>query len=339
MLQEFKFAPAVYQPSDFWQALNKFHMTQLSTLGFANFKRTVNMRYFNWSVFGIMVHQLSIVWYELMKGNLYPLYKSQLLKSKKIDDDKQFNLVTKYIYHVYVASFADHISRLDHLCLLEKLKEPTLGNPYIISYQGKQISQDLCNSLHELYSIINYTGNKIRHVAELGAGYGRLAYVFLKVFKNSSYCVIDIPPALYISQKYLSQLFPKEKIFHFRSFASFRSIKAEFESARIRFLMPHQLELLPNNSFDLFINISSLHEMKRKPIKNYLLQINRLCNGFFYTKQWIRSIIKENNHISHDNYPIPKAWIQIYKRIPHPIQKMFFDALFQTNHKKSYSIH
>ena len=108
-----------------------------------------------------------------------------------------------------------------------------------------------------------------------------------------------------------------------------REIKEEFEAARIRFIMAHQIEYLPKKYFNLTISISTLHEMTRKQISNYIKQINRLTNGYFYNKQWIRSYAKDNSYIREDEYPIPKNWRTIYQR-PHPIQRLFFEALYET---------
>jgi hypothetical protein len=53
MFEELDRAPSIYQPSKFWQKLNKLHINQLSRTGIKNFKRSVNMRYFNWGILGI----------------------------------------------------------------------------------------------------------------------------------------------------------------------------------------------------------------------------------------------------------------------------------------------
>ena len=200
----------------------------------------------------------------------------------------------------------------------------------MVQYKNKLISQDLCNSIHEFYAI-RQSGKfpKKMKIAELGAGYGRLAFIFLKVLPDSSYCIIDIPPALYISQKYLSTVFPGEKIFKFKPFKSYQQIKKEFESARIQFLMPHQIELLPKKQFGLFITVSSLHEMRRDQIRNYLKHINRLTKGYFYTKQWQQSHTVDNQNIKEHQYPVPGKWKAVLKNSPHPIQRMFNDAIYK----------
>lgn len=331
MLDELKQAPSIYQPSNFWINLNKIHLKQLMDTDIDNFKRSVNMKYFNWGVLAIIRHQLSIIVSQIIKGNFKPILKSKFrYPTKSKNKFKHFNFMSAFVYKVFVSSFMDYISQIDYLNLLDQLEEPLTGNPFVIKYKNKLISQDLCNSIHEFYTIQQSVQfpKKVK-IAELGAGYGRLAFIFLKVLPDCSYCIIDIPPALYISQSYLSAIFPKEKIFKFRPFPSFKEVKKEFEESRIKFLMPHQIELLPKNHFDLFITISSLHEMRRDQITNYIKHIDRLTKGYFYTKQWQQSRTYDNQYIKEQEYPIPKQWKQRARNSPHPIQNMFFDALYK----------
>jgi hypothetical protein len=56
LLQEMKSAPEVYQPSAFWSELVDLGLKQIEGNGLENFKRTVNMTYFNWGVIGILRH-------------------------------------------------------------------------------------------------------------------------------------------------------------------------------------------------------------------------------------------------------------------------------------------
>ena len=331
MFGELDQAPPLYQPSKFWQKLNKIHINQLSQSGIKNFKRSVNMRYFNWGILGIVRLQLFPVIDGLKNFNLRPFLESHFINNTSPKSAREFNLVNAYIYKVFVAYLYEFVKKSDRLNIFDYVKEPQLGNPFLISYRDYKISQDLCNSVFEFYSIINHINSiKKLAIAELGAGYGRTAYVFLKQLSDCSYCIIDIPPALYISQQYLSKIFQEDKIFLFRPFTNYSKIKKEFESSRIKFLMPHQIELLPNKCFDLFINISSLHEMSLVQIKNYLNQIDRLNKQYVYTKQWLKSRTSDNNYITMNQYPIPKKWKVIYQH-RHQIQNMLFEALYQLN--------
>lgn len=331
MMVEYGKAPPVYQPSDFWKELNRIHIQQLSNIGFGNFKRSVNMRYFNWGVLGILRHQLSPVFSEFRKGNFAPIFNSYFINHRNQANShaRSLNIVAAFIYKMYVASLRDYIWREDRLKILGHLEEPLIGNPFIVKYKKKLISQDLLNSIHEFYCINKKIKlQKNSNIAEIGAGYGRLAYVFLSVMPKASYCIIDIPPSLFISQEYLSKVFPKEEIFYFRPFTSFKEVRKEFESARIKFLMAHQIEYLPDKYFNLMITESSLHEMSLEQINNYIKHIDRLTHGYFYTKQWRRSRIKDNFYIKENEYPIPKRWRTVYQH-RHPIQDMFFEALYR----------
>ena len=334
MMRAMKNASPLYTPSAFWEQLVAKHMEELEHDGFGNFKRTINMRYFNWGIIGIVRHQLMPVlrrW--VSRPNLSP-FVAQFsdYHSSNASQAKSFNAVTAAVYKVYVAMLADFVADSDKLGLLDKITEPEFGNPFVIKHRGRRVSQDLCNSIHEFYSStaacdLSKPGFRI---GELGAGYGRLGQVYLSVLPNASYCVIDIPPALYVAQRYLTKVFPEQTVFKFREFNTYKDIQAEFENSRIRFLAAHQIELLPPDQFDLFVNISSLHEMTREQIANYLKQIDRLCRGSFYSKQWRVSRAKANGFtLKESEYPIPGNWQQVFHR-QHPIQRMFFEALYRT---------
>ncbi len=334
MMEDLKKSSLLYRPSNFWISLNKKHIEKISDSGLDNFKRSVNLRYFSWGILGILAHGMYPVWYAILKSNWKPFFSGSFENSNNNlgIGVKRLNFLTAYIYKTYVCCLFDYVKTTDEFNVLDKLNEPRIGNPFVINYKGKNISQDLCNSVHEFNSVMNSLDrNKINSVAELGGGYGRTAYVFLKMLPKISYTVIDIPPALYIAQWYLSKVFSNEKIFTYRKFNSFKSIKKQFESSKIRFLMADQIRLLPKKYVNLVLNISSLHEMRRNQIKNYLNEINRVSKGYFYTKQWYRSFTSDNSHIKQEEYPVPKNWILLFSRYPHPIQRWFFDTLYKIN--------
>ena len=334
MLKAMKSAPAIYAPSVFWDQLLQQHIEELEIDGFENFKRTVNVRYFNWRILGIIRQSLApMVLQWAKKPSLDPFTaKFGQYTARKGSRAKSFTPATAAIYKIYVAMLADYVESIDKLGLLDSVKEPELGNPFVIDHKGRKVSQDLCNSIHEFYSS-TAASDPTRpgfRIAELGAGYGRLGQVYLSALPNATYTVIDIPPALWVSQKYLSEVFAGDKIFKFREFTNFADVKQEWDASRIRFLAAHQIELLPKDQFDLFANVSSLHEMSFEQIENYLKQIDRVTRGYFYSKQWIVSRAKVNGFVLKEHeYPLPKAWTEIYHR-QHPIQRMFFEALYRT---------
>ena len=348
LLQELKEAPELYRPSAFWDELAAIGLKQLESSGFENFKRSVNMTYFNWGVLGILQHQFLPIFthwcrhpsFDVFRAR-FPNYRSELPSAHRyhsasnyrvrLQELASFNSITAFLYKIYVAMLWEYVSRQDALRLLGSIDEPPFGNPFLIEYGGRATSQDLCNSVHEFYSA---SGDEAVNggpwsIAELGGGYGRLSYIFLQALPSAKVCMIDIAPALNVAQEYISRTFPDEKIFYFRPFRNFEEIQLEFNSSRIRFLAAHQIELLPAKQFDLVLNVSSLHEMTSAQIDNYLRQIDRVGRGRFYTKQWRTSQAKVNGVVMKEfDYPIPTAWKKIYHR-RHPIQRLFFEALYE----------
>lgn len=324
MLRFVATGPELYRASPFWADLGGKHVQQLESEGFENFKRTVNTRYFNWRILGILRHQFSAV------AAAWARRPSSAVFSAEFPDPEPFGGMSAWIYKTFVAMYADLLRQSDPLDLLSTVREPELGRPFMVRHRGLPVTQDLCNSIHELYSILGQEPDRSRpmSVCEVGAGYGRLAFAFLSALPQASYCIVDIPPALYLSQRYLTTLFPEDQVFRFRPFARFEDVAGEFERARIRFIAAPQIEMLPAKTFDYFVNISSLHEMSVTQVQNYFEQMDRLCRGRVYTKQWRVSRAKVNGNVFREqDYPVPGSWRPVYHRT-HPVQRMFFEALY-----------
>ena len=163
---------------------------------------------------------------------------------------------------------------------------------------------------------------------ELGSGYGRTAYVHLTLRPDCRYVLVDIPPALYVCEKYLSDVFKDRNIFLFRPFENYEDIEEEYEQADIVFLMPNQLELLPEKSVDLFVNISCLHEMRMDQIEYYFTLIEKLTRKYFYSKQWWETKVPyENVIIRQADYPVNEHWRHIYTRTC-KVQGLMFESLY-----------
>ena len=188
-----------------------------------------------------------------------------------------------------------------------RFEEPALGGPLPVYWRGRLISQDLAKGALEANAIQRaLQGRAPRSALEIGAGYGRIAYVLLKLFPEMTYSICDIEPALSISRWYLGQLFPE---------------------GRLRFLTPAQATELPTASIDLAISISSLQEMTAAQIADYLTLIDRTAgSGTVYLKQW-REWHNPVDQITarFADYPIPENWIKLFEE-PAPVQTNFQQA-------------
>ena len=313
-------------PSKHWIDLNKKNIDQLETYGYENFKRTISLNYFTFCV-GFSDRQVQYLLQNLpllsiVKCGLRTLFAKQ-------HELFPFKYSVTYNFHLYLLwSF---VAMQDKDRLLDKLVEPSEGNPPKVYLHGKLISQDLANSVLEFKSIMDsgIDKNKIHTIMELGGGYGRTAFVFLSLMNSVKYVMVDIPPALYISEKYLSSQFPQKQIFTFRAFDKYVDVEKEMAEADIIFLLPSQLDLLPPKFVDLFMNISSFHEMRPDQIEYYFGKIDELTRHYFYFKQWKDTIVSfENIRLTESSYPVRKHWSKKYWR-ECKVQSLFFEALFE----------
>jgi putative sugar O-methyltransferase len=322
------------QPSKLWQHLTNLDIKELKENGYENFKRTLVRHYSAYVPMCLMNTQILFLITHLNPlATMVALYESLTMPTHDCFnwiDSAGFNFIT-YLLWFYT-------EKVDQDKLLDNFEESLLGNPPKIIYQNKLISQDMANSVLEFKSIFDDKVEKkdIKTIADLGAGCGRDASVFIRLLPGlRKYLIIDIAPALAIAERYLSELFPREKIFKFRPFKDFSEVKEEFKKSKILFFLPNQIELLPDNIVDLFINVSSLHEMRLDQIKYYFKQIERLTKlkGYFYFKEFKDSYIAyEDVHIKSGDYPINPKWKVVYLREA-KVQTKFFEALVRLKKK------
>jgi putative sugar O-methyltransferase len=333
MLDEIREAPPIVQPSRYWEHLNELNLGQLADEGFDEFKRTINRNYFQFQIVALRSPQYRAVTRAWLRHPRAAVFRARLAENL-VDPAGSagfMGAVGNKAYALYLALLWEYVHRRDRRQVLQQLEEPLLGHPVYINYRGERVSEDLCNSVLEFTAIIEAmpVAEPVGSVIELGGGYGRLAWVFLSVLPSVRYVVVDIPPALAIAEQYLSSLFADRSVFGFRHFDSYADVADELQSAQIVFLTPNQLDLLPPQRADLFVNVSSLHEMRPDQIEHYFAAIETHCAGHFYTKQWQRSVNEFDGLIvSHDDYPVPAGWQVVFDRT-HPVQVEFFEALYK----------
>jgi hypothetical protein len=107
--------------------------------------------------------------------------------------------------------------------------------------------------------------------------------------------------------------------------------------ARLAFLLPHQLAALEPLGADLFVNISSLHEMRHDQIATWFSLIDRHTRGHFYTKQWIHSVnVFDDLVVNREEYPVPEHWQTTLDREVKATPG-FFETVYRVNARLSDS--
>jgi putative sugar O-methyltransferase len=333
MMQELSKADSLFRPARFWELVNESNNNFLDRDGFMNFKRTINGNYFNWVPHSFNDNQLRNLFLrwarnpdpiplmlEMPADGYFRLWSghSEVLQSEE----------RRGVYKFFVGLLWSFAASNDAKKLTARLSEPDLGNPLPITLQGRLISQDLANSIREFY-VANTAIEAVSRptVAELGAGYGRLGYVFAAAHP-CRYLIFDIPPALAVSERYLSAVYPDKRLFRFRHFDTFEEVQSEIDNCDFGFFTSNQLVLFPNAYFDLAISISALHEMYIPQISNYLTLLNRTTKAGIYLKNWKIAKNPWNDTIIDDAAYNPGAeWGAAINR-EDSVQNLFMEKLF-----------
>lgn len=294
-------------PSPFWQQMSEQHQEQLVTQGFAEFKRTVNRRYFQWDVSHV---RGPLFWTVLGQWFRHPTWR--IFTVRFPDYAPHFTWLGACLYALYVALLYEAVRSP----LLEQLEEPDIGHPYRIWYRGHWTSQDRCNAVHEYEAVMKHLPITLMgsildrglNVLEIGAGYGRVADVFLNRQPECRYTIVDIQPARSLAARYLTQLHPE---------------------AELTYLAPSQMEAVKDKSIDVAVVVSAFHEMTQAQVQWYFTELQRVCRGVVYVKHWRKGRAAINNWLpSEHDYPIPTTWRTVFHR-KHPLQPMFFHALYE----------
>ena len=352
MVAEVAASLPLYRPSKFWVDLNQINQAMLDELGLDNLKRTVAQNYFNWLVTNRLDPQYRAVrrlWARrpTLRPYLNRMTAPRLLKTLQpyLGRLKKPSMAVTAmgtaptigrrelrIYKLFVGMLWEYAVQQDWSGISKRTVEPMLGNPIELYRRGKLISQDLANSIREYNAILSgdrELARSVKRVAELGAGYGRLGHVFLSE-GQTKYFIFDLPPALFVSQWYLSTAHPAKTAFNFRHFERFSEIEQELERCDVAFLTPNQMALFPDGYFDIFASISTLPEMAPDQISNYLIQAERLSARYIYLKQWLDWENPADGHrVSLDTMRLGDRWRPFLDR-KDAVQPQFFERLWRS---------
>lgn len=172
------------------------------------------------------------------------------------------------------------------------LTYPRYGNQlgaHIKDNNGSQIFFGSGSFFNEIYgSILTNLVDDIRRpvIADLGGGYGKLAYFTLRDLEDFCFIDFDLPETICLAAYYLMKVWPNKKVLLFGE-ADF-DISA-FNKYDMIFMPSSMIERLEPNSIDLFVNKNSLGEMNSDAAVNYIKYISLSTKYFF--------------HMNHDIYP------------------------------------
>jgi putative sugar O-methyltransferase len=262
-----------------------------------------------------------------------------------LDDlrDQYFNLrfsgvdpESRHAYDRLLWLYYQHVRDIDRLGVLGRIEDSPIGGTRTKArIEGRWVSLDFLQSVEEAYAILDAWAASGRHenprlFIELGAGYGRLAYVIRNMFPDSTFVILDLPEALLCSSTWLERSLPGDVHPYEASREVDRLSRSELLQKKIWTLAAHQIEAIEADAADVFINIYSFAEMPLDAITNYFGHVDRLTRGIFYSKQRkLENNLADGGPIGEATYPIRPHWARHLYRTT-SLQEGFFESAYAT---------
>jgi len=170
---------------------------------------------------------------------------------------------------------------------LSDLSYPTYGNQSGAYINGNFVG--IGSTFNEVYgSIIKDIVSDIKRpvVAEIGAGYGKLAFFSLNNVSNFCYIDFDLPETLCLASYYLMKSWPNKRVLLYGEEEYSLDMHNKYD---LIFLPSFAAEKLEDNSIDIFLNQNSLGEMLSDTAHKFIQIISKSTKEYFF-------------HLNHDNY-------------------------------------
>ena len=278
MMQDMGAADPQYRPGNYWEVYARRFLPELKNVGLRDFRRRR----------GSVVHSFAgtdlvhpVVWFDQdrlrfinnryfrripgwpgLMGRLAKCVEAGIRTTSYCSQDARKALIS--------ALCRSMAAEVPNAKPLSDFSMSLIGNPEeVFDIDGKKYStQFFENYLHYVYVSRFLNLDTVQVVAELGAGMGRQIELLRKLHPHLSFYIFDIAPQLYVSERYLSSVFPG-------SVTSYRETREwtrlpDPEPGRIYFLGSWKMPLLEQRPIDLFWSTDSFQEMEPESSANYL---------------------------------------------------------------------
>lgn len=149
-------------------------------------------------------------------------------------------------------------------------------------------------------------------VAELGAGYGILAYYFLSHLEHSTFVDFDLPETLCVAAYFLLKSFPEKRALLYGEADYDPGLHSDFDLV----LLPNwEVEKIGHGTVDMFLNYASLGEMTGEAVNRYVALIANATRYFFHVNHdRIRNVYDDGSEglLSYE-YPLPPEFDLLFR--------------------------
>lgn len=243
---------------------------------------------------------------------------------------------SRQVYRALLHLYYKELRKIDTEDFLEREEDPSIGGTADQEVLfGRSMSLDFLQSVEEAYRIRDAwrrsgRADNPRVIVELGAGYGRLAYVCRRMMPGSTYVILDLPEALVCAQSWLSRVLGDEVVPYEATRADVDVDRRYLRAGKVYLFLPHKIETIRPDTVDAFVNIYSFAEMPFESIRNYFRNLDRITNGILYMKQRALEVNAfDDVRVAEESYPVPPHWRPLFRGTT-TLYDGFFEAAYAT---------
>lgn len=189
---------------------------------------------------------------------------------------------TRFHRAVYLT---DALSRLDcwesitkSKYALHDLSGSSIGNPFGIVLEGVLIRNGAEHQHYCAHRIRNVLHNGFAVVAEIGGGYGGMAFYLLRDRPTTGYLNFDLPESLALAAYYLIKSFPEKR---FLLCGETSTKRLAIEDYDVVLLPLTHLSAMPGNCADLIFSSHAMSDVNPSALPLYLANVNQLSKRYF----------------------------------------------------------
>lgn len=161
---------------------------------------------------------------------------------------------------------------------LRDLGGPGIGNPFGVSIEGTHISVGSEYAHYCAYRIGSLRDSHTATVAEIGGGFGGMAYYLLRDRAGVTYLDFDVPESIALASYYLSKAFPQLK---FLLYGEKELTKEAIAQADVVLMPVFEMPTMPAQSVDVTFSSHAMSDISSGALVEYLNHIDRMTRECF----------------------------------------------------------
>ena len=161
---------------------------------------------------------------------------------------------------------------------LADLRGPNLGNPFGVPINGVFVAHDSEYQHYCAHEILSRLATSPRVVAEVGAGYGGMAYYLLRDGGPIIYINFDLPESIALSSYYLLKSFPTAR---FLLYGESDLTSEALATSDVILLPAFAMATLPAHSITVTFSSHVMGDLSQSAMAEYLNQVVRITRQCF----------------------------------------------------------